>query len=264
MDAYFNSVQELKDIQRKGLNLTRDKMKETASKIGIMGTSGFSTGAFLRSPWAISDAPDIQLTVFPRVIEPHIVRMKDKMKKVKGPSMLVTVALLEPEARYEVFSNTEYSDGQFMRKPTKITPFEKHGFGMPSIRLPPGKDEYLTQKDVEILAWGVEEVRRIMTFPPLSRETGIELTPGPNVVGDTLKEHVRANHMVNSHWVGSTKMGSLENDPLAVVDERLRVRGTNRLRVVDASVIPNVPNGNTHSTVCVVASRAVDFILEDH
>ena len=68
--------------------------------------------------------------------------------------------------------------------------------------------------------------------------------------------------MPNSHWSGSTAMGN-DDDPMAVLDERLRVRKVRGLRVVDSGAIPTVPNGNTHSTVCAVASRAADFILED-
>jgi choline dehydrogenase len=66
----------------------------------------------------------------------------------------------------------------------------------------------------------------------------------------------------NSHWVGSAKMGK-DDDPMAVVNDKLQVRGVAGLRVVDASIMPNIPNGNTHSTVCVIASMAADIIFED-
>ena len=52
-------------------------------------------------------------------------------------------------------------------------------------------------------------------------------------------------------------------DENVVVDERLRVRGVNFLRVADASVVPTIPNGNVHSTVLLIASRAADMLLED-
>jgi choline dehydrogenase len=48
---------------------------------------------------------------------------------------------------------------------------------------------------------------------------------------------------------------------LGVADEQLRLKGVENLRIVDAGVIPIIPNGNTHSTVCVLASRAVELIL---
>jgi choline dehydrogenase len=48
---------------------------------------------------------------------------------------------------------------------------------------------------------------------------------------------------------------------MAVLDEELRVRGIDNLRVVDSGAIPKIPNGNTHSTVCAVASHAADMII---
>ena len=51
------------------------------------------------------------------------------------------------------------------------------------------------------------------------------------------------------------------DDPASVVDAELRVRGVANLRVADASIVPFIPNGNVHSTVLIIASMAVDFIL---
>ena len=62
------------------------------------------------------------------------------------------------------------------------------------------------------------------------------------------------------HCVGSAKMGDA-SDPNAVVDNQLRVHGIDRLRVVDASVFPLLPSGNTHAPVVAVAEKASDLIL---
>ena len=66
--------------------------------------------------------------------------------------------------------------------------------------------------------------------------------------------------MRNSHWSGSTRMG---DDQESVVDSKLRVNGVENLRVIDAGIMPYIPNGNTHSTTCVIALRAVDLILNE-
>ena len=98
---------------------------------------------------------------------------------------------------------------------------------------------------------------------------GEELSPGSGVLGSELDDFVKDNVLPNSHWVGTARMGSKSNagrsaagyEKDIVVDENLAVRGVKNLMVADASVMPYIPNGNVHSTVCVVAERAVKIIL---
>ena len=259
MEDYFVSVEILKnmEVSRK----TSANIREEAfTTMGAFATAGFSAGAFLTSPWANETIPDIQLTVFPRVEEPHIIRKELEIGIIPRTSMLVTVALLDPEARYEV---VPYRDGvpvdpeRVVMGPESDNPFADW-FPLPSVALPPGRSTYLTMHDARRIAWGVSEVRRILSHPPLSTQIGREVYPGASVLGGALDNYIYANHLPNAHWVGSARMG---NDTMAVVDQHLRVHGTEGLRIVDASIMPNVPNGNTHSTVCVVASRAADLIV---
>jgi choline dehydrogenase len=63
------------------------------------------------------------------------------------------------------------------------------------------------------------------------------------------------------HPVGTCRMGS---DPAAVVDSRLRVRGIHGLRVIDASIMPTIPSGNTHIPTVMIGERGADFLLQDH
>jgi choline dehydrogenase-like flavoprotein len=209
---------------------------------------------------------------------------------MRSSVMLVTVALLRPEARYEVRPSqsrkrlvTDYvrtssaspssdsGSGGSKRKKRRSTfkteiyksdPLAKIlDYRLPSIEIPSGRIEYLYDTDVKRIAWGMEQVRSIQQMAPLVNSTQGEVYPGVHVKGEELEKYVHAHNLPNSHWVGSTKMGS-DDDPLAVVDEELRVRGVHGLRIVDSGVIPFVPNGNTHSTVCVVASRAADIIAD--
>ena len=65
------------------------------------------------------------------------------------------------------------------------------------------------------------------------------------------------------HQVGTAKMGVLEDDPMAVTDPRLRVRGVTGLRVIDASVMPHLTSGNTNAPAIMIGERGAELILED-
>jgi choline dehydrogenase len=273
MEDYLVTVAELQHIGHSLSNLTQAVRFNLNERLGTLGTAGFSAGGFLRSPWADDEGPDIQLTVFPRQIEPHTLHSEtyEEVSRLRSRVMLVTVALLYPEARYQVYpfvddaSLTEKSSSssRFEARVDRDSPFAQMlGYRLPSIGLPSEVTRYLSERDAKRIAWGVEQVRSIQRTPPLSQNTGDEVYPGANVTKEKLVDYIHEKSMFNSHWVGSTKMGPA-SDPLAVVDERLSVHGMPGLRIVDAGVIPVVPNGNTHSTVCVVASRAADLIAED-
>jgi len=71
---------------------------------------------------------------------------------------------------------------------------------------------------------------------------------------------VAATGVAYGHYVGTTAMGNASN-PLAVVDQQLRVRGANNLRVCDSGSIPVITNGNIHATVLMLAQRCAGYIL---
>lgn len=64
------------------------------------------------------------------------------------------------------------------------------------------------------------------------------------------------------HPVGTAKMG-IRNDPLAVVDQNLRVLGLDRLRVIDASVMPTITSGNTNTPTIMIADKGAQYVLSD-
>ena len=108
------------------------------------------------------------------------------------------------------------------------------------------------------------ETRRLMRQPALAQYRPEEFRPGP-AVGDGDAELVQAAGDIGTtifHPVGTAKMG-LASDPLAVVDERLKVRGLERLRVIDASVMPTITSGNTNTPTIMIAAKGAEMVMED-
>jgi len=259
--SYLDAVQRLK-MYDDASNMDQPIRKELLQQLGTMGTAGFSTGAFLRSPWAKTEAPDVQVTVFPRAVEPHVVDkapQSEQSHTMSSSTMLVTIALLDADARYEVKPSRHRSTTRIDQNHQQFNFVPASGVGLPSIVLPQDSQDYFSAMDVRRLQWGIEQVRRVQQTPPLLYHTQEEVLPG---IDTDLEEYIRSSHLPNSHWTGSTKMGH-GDDPLAVVDESLKVRNIKGLRIVDAGVMPTIPNGNTHSAVTVVASRAVDLIRNE-
>ena len=126
------------------------------------------------------------------------------------------------------------------------------------------KMNYLsTDDDRYVAAQGLKLVRKIMletkTFKKYEPE---EYRPGLHIQDD--EELVKAGSDFTQtifHPVGTCKMGSDEN---AVVDDRLKVHGIKNLRVVDASIMPNITSGNTNAPTIMIAEKASDMILEDN
>src|SRR5262249_43466656 len=114
---------------------------------------------------------------------------------------------------------------------------------------------YLAEpEDGEKLIKGIQLVRRLNQTQALTAFYQAEVYPGTQLQrADELPEFVQAFF----HPVGTCKMGQ---DALAVVDEQLRVRGTEGLRVVDASIMPTIVNGNTNAATIMIGEKAADLI----
>jgi choline dehydrogenase len=172
------------------------------------------------------------------------------------------------------------------------TPFEKQGLADPSkraltllitliavnsrgrIRLksadprhkPAIDPAYLADgSDIEPLVKGIRLAREIARGRPLARICRGELAPGDDVRTEVeLREFIRGNLSTLYHPVGTCTMGGdsrlAASKLTSVVDTELRVRGVQGLRVVDASVMPTVPRGNTNAPTIAIAERAADLI----
>jgi len=108
---------------------------------------------------------------------------------------------------------------------------------------------------------GIKLTREIFAQKALEPFRGAELSPGPDVRTDAqIDEHIRRKAESAYHASCSCKMGA-DDDPMAVVDGQLRVRGVDGLRVVDASVMPAVASGNLNAPTIMIAEKAADLIL---
>jgi choline dehydrogenase len=198
-------------------------------KRGPLTSNVAEAGSFTRSREGLQ-VPDMQLLFGPAYYRGHgLVRRKESCFGF-GPT------LIAPESRGNVSLRS-------------VNPLEA-----PAIRA-----NYLsTAADMRTMIEGVKLSRRIAHTSAFDSYRGDEIHPGTSAKSDEdIAEFLRNEVETLYHPVGTCKMG---NDPLAVVDARLRVHGIERLRVVDASVMPTIPAGNTNAPTIMIAEKAADMI----
>jgi len=116
-------------------------------------------------------------------------------------------------------------------------------------------------RDRDTLVAGMQLLRRIMGQSAMTRYIAEERAPGTQCTsGDDLLAYARQTGTTIFHPTSTCRMGP---DAKAVVDERLCVRGLERLRVIDGSVMPTVVSGNTNAAIVMIAEKGADMILED-
>jgi choline dehydrogenase-like flavoprotein len=135
----------------------------------------------------------------------------------------------------------------------------------PDSRTPPEiRPNYLsTEEDRRVAVDALRLTRRIVAQAPLARYRPEEFRPGPQASSD--EDLVKAAGDLGTtifHPVGTARMG-VETDPMAVLDERLRVRGVAGLRVIDASAMPRITSGNTNSPTIMIAEKGAAMVLQD-
>ena len=122
------------------------------------------------------------------------------------------------------------------------------------------RPNYLADElDRRTLVAGMKIARRIVNNKALDRYRAFEMNPGDAVqTDDEWLDFARMNGQTTYHVTGTCKMGQ---DPLAVVDDELRVHGVAGLRVIDASIMPTVVSGNTNATCIMIGEKGADMIL---
>jgi len=160
------------------------------------------------------------------------------------------------------------------------TPIDGHGFALGALVLRPKsrgwiklrsadpmaapiiQPNYLSDPegyDLRLTLKGMRLAREILQAPPFDPYRGAEFLPGGHIQSDEeLAAYLRERAETLYHPVGTAKMG---HDPLAVVDETLKVHGVQGLRVIDASVMPVISSGNTNAPTMMIAEKAADMIL---
>jgi choline dehydrogenase len=115
------------------------------------------------------------------------------------------------------------------------------------------------RSDLDRAIRGLKAIRDIYRREPLRSLVAEEILPGEEMASDAaLEQFVRDTGAITQHAVGTCKMG-IESDTTAVVDAALRVRGVDALRVIDASVMPDVPGGNTNAPTIMIAEKGADL-----
>ncbi len=120
---------------------------------------------------------------------------------------------------------------------------------------------YLTaESDRQVLLAGMKIARKLISSPPLMKYYEREEFPGTQAQSDDdLMAAAKQRGTTTFHLMGTCRMAP-DSDPTAVVDDQLRVRGMEALRVVDASIMPTMPSANLNASVLMIAEKAADLI----
>jgi choline dehydrogenase len=203
-----------------------------AFRKGPLTIAAGTSGAFFKTSPRLA-TPDIQIHFLPFSTD----KMGEGLHSFSGFS--ASVCQLRPESRGSLRIRSA--------DPTMA----------PEIRI-----NYLSTKvDRTANVEGLKVLRKILQAPALRPYVMEEVDPGAKISTDEeLLSYCRARGSTIYHPTSTCRMGS---DPLAVVDQRLRVRGLEGLRVVDGSIMPDLVSGNTNAAIIMIAEKASDMILQD-
>ena len=217
----------------RGLRLAREAVRWATAGNGALTFGVTSAMVFCRSREGLS-SPDLQLLFTPASYAQGVFRQLERQ-----PGMTVAVCPVRPESRGTIMAQS-------------ADPLQ-----YPAIR-----PNYLSApNDLRVLLAGLAHTRRIFSQPAMMPYSVAETAPGPQIGSEeAFADFARAAGTNIFHPVGTCKMGT---DAMAVVDPRLKVHGIERLRVIDASVMPAVTTGNTNAPTIMIGEKGAQMIRED-
>ena len=219
----------------RGLSLAGQMLRYALTRRGLLALGGSNLTAFLKSDPAL-DLPDLQFFASPATVDFHALVKSGAMTMETLPGITIGGYAMRPRSKGSVHLSTpDYRDH-------------------PAIAPHFLEDPADQQTTVAALKWA----RQILQQAALQPHIEHELTPGPAVDSDdALLAFARSSGSTGYHQCGTCAMG---RGPDAVVDARLRVNGVTGLRVVDASVMPNIVSGNTNAATLMIAEKAAELI----
>ena len=219
--------------QDRGWNMLRNGLQYLLFRSGPVATTGVEACAFV-DPQNSGEEGTVQLYCVPTV---YIDRDISGVEPCEGVTL--TPGVMRPKARGSVKLRSA--------DPTAAPLVDCNFFGHPD--------------DLTLQVAGVRLAREIMKTPPMRDLVQHELFPGADKTTDQdLEAHCKRMVKTTYHPVGTCHMGP-DSDTTAVLDERLRVRGIDKLRVFDLSMMPSLVSGNTNAPAMAIADRAVTLMM---
>ena len=219
--------------QTRGLNLVKEVVKYFATGKGALSLTAGVVYGFVRTRPGL-DSPDMQFHMAHASYDSAQKRLLEK-----DPGMTVVIGQCRPDSRGSIHIKSGVPGSEPAIRPNFLS----------------------AQTDRDTTVAGMQIARRIVQNPKIAKYIAFENNPGDKVQSyDEWLDFARRTGQTTYHVIGTCKMGS---DPMAVVDDRLRVHGIAGLRVIDASIMPTVPSGNTNAPTIMVAEKGADMIKQD-
>ncbi len=217
---------------RRPVPLAREALRYVFGRRGLLTVPTAVIAGFVKSRPEL-DIPDIQFHIAPASYSDPILRDFDD-----EPGLTIGVYQTRPESKGSM-----------------------HITAPDPRRQPHIVGNYLSlEYDRQITVAGFRQARAVMESDAMRPYVAREIHPGPGVDTDAeVLDYCRSTGAAVYHPIGTCRMG---HDPMAVVDDQLRVHGLNGLRVIDASIMPAMPNGNTHAPTMMIAEKGADLIKQ--